>query len=102
MKVVAGLLVATGCLGYEEGRAAEGEAACRLRERCSLLAEIGYDDAADCIATATSQQWPACDLYRSERMQECLSGWDAALEAVDCDLLRQPPHVCAQVCGAMP
>ena len=100
MRIVAALLVATGCLTYEEGREAEGEAACRLRDECNLLGEVGYDDAADCIAEATSQQWPVCDAYQAERMQECLDAWDAAIDDAACDVLREPPEVCAKVCGA--
>ncbi len=88
-----------GCLAYEDGRAAEGEAACRLREACDQLAPIGYDHVDACITAATNQDWVDCDGYSERRMQECVEAWESAVEAESCELLTDPPDVCAQVCG---
>lgn len=89
-----------GCLKYEEGRAEEGEIACRLREVCDTLEAVGYADVDTCITGATGQEWGDCPGYSEERLQECLDAWEAAVEAKDCALSEDPPDVCAQVCGA--
>lgn len=88
-----------GCLAYEDGRAAEGEAACRLREVCDQLAEVGYSDVDTCITAATNQDWVACDDYAAERMQGCLDAWETAIDAADCAVLADPPDLCAAVCA---
>lgn len=93
------LLLLVGCVTYEEGRAAEGEAACRLREACGQLADVGYDDVDACITAATHQDWVACDDYSAERMQGCLDAWEAAVSAEDCAVLADPPDLCAAVCA---
>ena len=93
----ASLLV--GCLKYDEGRAEEGELACRLREACDTLEAVGYDDVDACITSATGQEWRECPGYSEERLQESLDAWEAAVEEPDCSLSEDPPDVCAQVCG---
>ncbi|GDX81947.1 hypothetical protein LBMAG42_37580 [Deltaproteobacteria bacterium] len=93
-------LLLVGCLKYDEGRAEEGELACRLREVCNTLETVGYDDVESCITSATGQDWGDCPDYSAERLLDCLDAWEAAVETKNCALSEDPPDVCAQVCGA--
>lgn len=83
---------------YEEGMAERGELNCRWLEACGTLASVGFTDVDACIDHALAQPYDVshCSGYDAAAMQECIDGWSAAVEQVDCEA---EVEVCSSVCS---
>lgn len=96
------LVALLGCLAPEVSAFLDDRAAaiCARHARCDTLADAGYADEADCVATIATSDGAAhdegalaCDPFHEDAVPACLAAWDTP-----CDV---PPDLtpCDEVCG---
>ena len=96
LAAAATVLTLSGCaIEYVDGMNEQGKLHCKLLEACDQLGDIGYTEVKECIADSQRDDWSCSANYDPEAMDECISGWETAVNNKDCEA---SPPACLQVC----
>jgi len=72
---------------YSEGQIERGSLNCQILDICGQLEILHYESVDACVQDAEAQTYPAsqCPNYVPARMRDCLSAYQDAIDAKDCE-----------------